>query len=64
MSQTLQAFEGLPDATISEQTSETNPGTGDAASLLSTETQERMEISLHRANLKKELMSVLNMKIS
>jgi hypothetical protein len=56
--QTLQAFEGLPDATISEQTSETNPDTVGAASLLSTETQERMKISLHRANLKKELMSV------
>ena len=56
--QTSQAVPRLSDTTIYGQTSEPNPGTGDAALLSSAEIEEKLEISIHRTNLKKELISV------
>ena len=56
--QGLQVSRGLLDSTESGQTSESNPGVGDPVLLLSGEIPERMEISLHRTNLRKELMSI------
>ena len=56
--QTSQAVPRLSDTTIYGQTSEPNPGTGDAALLSSAEIEEKLGISIHRTNLKKELISV------
>ena len=56
--QTLPASQSLPDSTEDEQTFEPNRGRVDPALLLSAEIQDRKEISLHRTNLRKELMSV------
>ena len=60
--QALQVSRGLLDSTESGQTSESNPGAGDPVLLLSGEIQERMEISLHRTILRKELMSIFEHK--